>query len=271
MNKRPYPDSQRCFHDDGYYFPVSCLASEEAHAYRLKLERFEAERGGPLTGKYRHKMHLLLTWVNELMRHSRILDAVEEILGPDILCWNTNFFIKEPRSPDFISWHQDATYWGLDNNCLQVAAWLALSPSNVDSGCMRIIPGTHKRQLEHVDTYAANNMLQRGQHIAEFLDESRAVNLVLEPGEISLHHVLIAHSSNPNSTADRRIGIAMRYVSPRIKQHGGFRDSATLVRGSDHFGNFEMEPRPKRDMEPHMIALHSKITSAHYEFETRLV
>ena len=122
MNKRLYADSQRRFLAEGYYFPIHCFTSEEAHAYRLKLEGFEAEHGEPLSGKYRHKMHLLLTWVNELMRHPLILDAVEGILGPDILCWNTNFFIKEAGSPDYISWHQDATYWGLDDSDLQIAA-----------------------------------------------------------------------------------------------------------------------------------------------------
>ena len=110
-----------------------------------------AATGGPLTGRYRHKMHLMLTWVDRLMRHPVILDAAEDVLGPDILCWNTNFFIKEACSSDYISWRQDATYWGLGGSDV-MSVWIALSPSRVESGCMRVIPGSHARQLRHIDT-----------------------------------------------------------------------------------------------------------------------
>src|SRR4051794_1027753 len=101
---------------DGYHFPVRVLSADDARNYRQRLEARERALGGPLSGDMRHKVHLLFTWANELARHPRILDAVESIIGPDILCWSTTFFTKEASSPSFVSWHQDATYWGLSTD-----------------------------------------------------------------------------------------------------------------------------------------------------------
>ena len=258
MGKILSTEASEQFHRDGYCFPLSVLTPGQADDYRSRLEAFEARQGEVLSGSYRHKTHLLFKWVNELMRHPIMLDAVEDLLGPDLLCWNTNFFIKEPRMPAFISWHQDATYWGLGGEDV-VSAWVALSPSKPDSGCMRVMPGTHTRQLEHIDSDAEHNVVARGQTIARELDEARAVDLILKPGEISLHHILIAHSSPPNSSNERRIGVAFRYVAPHVRQQGGFADSAALVRGVDRHGHFEHEPTPRGDLEPDMIAYHESL------------
>ena len=98
----------RQYRDLGYCAPVPVLSGAEADGLRRMLETFETSGRG-MQGAVRHKPHLLFTWLNDLIRHPRILDAVEDIIGPDILCWGTSFFIKEPRNPGYVSWHQDST------------------------------------------------------------------------------------------------------------------------------------------------------------------
>src|SRR5215468_11246101 len=196
-----------------------------------------------------------------MIRHPRILDAIEDILGPDILCWSTSFFIKEPRDPGFVSWHQDATYWGLSEPEV-ITAWVAFTPSNRANGCMRVIPGSHRAQLKHVDTFAKDNLLTRGQEIAAEVDESQAVDIVLSPGQFSLHHVLLIHGSDPNPSDDRRIGFAIRYIPTYVRQVAGSHDSAALVRGEDRYHHFEPEPRPDTDMSPTAVAYHAAVTRA---------
>src|SRR5438552_1033295 len=230
MGKRLSRAAIEEYQRDGYYFPVSVLPAGEAREYRERLELIERDLGGPLRGVYRIKPHLLLTWLAELVRHPAILDAVEDVIGPDILCWNTSFFTKEARSPGFVSWHQDATYWGLSEPDV-VTAWVAFTESSVESGAQRMIPGTHHRQVEHRDTFAPNNLLSRGQEIAVEVDEATAVDIVLHPGEMSLHHVRMFHGSPANRSADRRIGFAVRYLPTRVRQVAGTADSALLVRG----------------------------------------
>jgi hypothetical protein len=249
----------QAYRRNGFHFPIRVLTSGEAAGYRRKLEAAEAELGGPLPALYRQKTHLLYTWASELVHHPKILDAVEDLLGPDILCWSSSFFTKEPASAEYISWHQDATYWGLSEN-EEVTAWVALTPSTSERGCMAVIPGTHKKQVSHRDTFAEHNMLTRGQEISVEVDESKAVQIILEPGEMSLHHILLFHGSRPNRSKDRRIGFAIRYIPTRIRQVVGERDSATLVRGEDRYGHFELEPTPKRDFDPEMVALHKAIS-----------
>jgi len=184
---------------------------------------------------------------------------VEDVIGPDILCWNTSFFTKEARSPGFVSWHQDATYWGLSEPDV-VTAWVAFTESTSRNGNMRVVPGSHRTPVPHVDTFDPDNLLTRGQEVTVEVDESQAADILLQAGEMSLHHVLIVHGSGANPSDDRRIGFAIRYIPTRVRQTGGPRDSATLVRGEDAFGHFEPEPRPDADLDPAMLALHAEIS-----------
>ena len=244
------------FRRDGYYFPLPALSASEVAHCRERLEAHEAEIGEPLQGNFRHKAHLLFTWVDALVHHPKILDPVETILGPNLLCWTTNFFIKEANSPGFVSWHQDAFYWGLSKDDV-VTAWVALSPANLESGCMKFVPGSQTQDhLQHVDTFHKDNLLSRGQEIAVKIDTERTVDCILNPGEMSLHHVKVVHGSEPNRSNDRRIGLAIRYIPTDVKQLK-VRDSATLVRGVDNDGNFDHEPRPKRDLDDAALAAHA--------------
>lgn len=256
MPKMLSPEAIDQYGSRGYYAPVRAFSEEEARGYRGLLEAHEARAGGPLQGNWRVKTHLLFTWVDRLVHHESILDCVEDILGPDILCWTTNFFIKEPKSPGFVSWHQDAAYWGLDPEDV-VTAWVALSHSNDVSGCMKVVPGTHREShIPHVDTFHENNLLTRGQEIAVEVDESQAVSLPLRPGEFSLHHIKLVHGSAPNRSDDRRIGLAIRYIPAHVRQTK-HRDSAMLVRGVDRFGHFDLEPRPGGDLDEAALAAHA--------------
>ena len=255
MTRRLTTDEIARYRNDGFHFPVRVMSSEDAGAYRRRLEDHERATGAPIAGNMRHKVHLLFTWANDLARHPAILDAVEDLIGPDILCWSSTFFIKEARSPSFVSWHQDATYWGLSTDEV-VTAWVAFADAPVESGAMRFWPGSHlRKQLEHRDTFDDNNLLSRGQEIAVDVPEGAGVDVPLKAGEMSLHHVLLAHASGPNTTGDRRIGFALRYIPPHVRQLK-VRDSATLVRGQDPFGNFDPEPAPKADLDAAAVATH---------------
>lgn len=252
-------EAVRQYHETGFYAPVRALSAGEAGDLRRRLEAHEAERGA-MAGHLRHKSHLLFTWLNDLIRHPGILDAVEDIIGPNILCWGTSFFIKEPRNPSYVSWHQDSTYWGLEPADI-VTAWVALSESSLANGAMRVIPGSHKMaQVPHRDTFAPDNLLSRGQEIAVAVDADRAVALPLKPGEMSLHHVRLVHGSEPNPSDQRRIGFAIRYLPTHVRQVVGTRDSATLVRGVDEYHNFAPERRPESDLSAAALAHHAEIT-----------
>ena len=257
MPKRLDPAAIEAYRRDGYYFPVRVFSPQEAARSRAALEAHEAAAGRPLQGKWRVKTHLLFTWADSIVHHAPILDAVEDLIGPDILCWTTNFFIKEPASPGFVSWHQDAAYWGLQPEEV-VTAWVALSESNARSGCMKVMPGTHREShIPHVDTFAENNMLTRGQEIAVEVDATRAVPVMLQPGEMSLHDIKLVHGSEPNGSDDRRIGLAIRYLPAHVRQTKN-RDSAMLVRGVDRYGHFDPEPRPKRDLDAEALRAHAE-------------
>ncbi len=250
---------------DGYFFPIEVLDTEEVARYRGALERYEAAQGHPLSGPVRSKSHLLFTWVDELIRHPLVLDAVEDLIGADILCWNTLWWVKEPHSDTFVSWHQDLRYWGLDTNDL-VTVWLALSPANLASGCMRILPGSHRGELlPHRDEYKDENLLTRGQEISVPIDESKTVPMELAPGQASLHNVRLAHGSGRNETTDRRIGLSMHYMPTSARQLAAEWDSASLVRGEDRHHHFALAPRPRHDFDEQAVRFHEQASTAFRE------
>ncbi len=259
MPKLLDPEQVAAFHRDGFVAPVSALSPGETATYRRRFENYERAHDGWYTLSKGQKIHLLQTWAAELVRNDRILDAVEDVLGPDVMCWGTSLFVKDARDPHVVSWHQDSTYWVLDMPHV-VTAWMALSASTRESGCMKMIPGSHaSQQIPHRDTLAEHNLLTRGQEVAVEVDESKAAYIELAPGEISLHHVRTVHASEPNRADDRRIGVALRYIAPDVHQLNCERDSAMLVRGEDRFGNFVHEKPPERDMDADALEEHARI------------
>jgi len=183
---------------------------------------------------------------------------VMDILGPDLLCWAASFFAKAPGEPEHVPWHQDATYWGLSEP-RALTAWIAFSPSLRENGCMRVVPRTHLGPAPHRDTFSASNMLPGREEVALDIDEAQVVNVVLQPGEMSLHDLLIVHGSRPNDGGVRRVGFAVRYIAGDLAQTGVERVSATLISGRDH-GTFDLETEPEGEFHPAALRRHAEIT-----------
>ncbi len=235
---------------DGYCFPFDAMTSNQAGQYRHQLESIEArarQENLNQTIWFTHA-NFVLPFVDEMTRLPAVLEPVKAILGPNLLVWNASFFIKEPNTPGFVSWHQDLTYWGL-NGADEITAWIALSPATMRSGCMRFVPGSHTRDVvAHRDTFADANMLSRGQELAVDVHEEDAVEVELKPGQMSLHHGHIFHASGANRSGDRRIGLAIRYITPTMKQRAGEKTYAHLVAGEDSIGNFNLLDAPQAIM-----------------------
>ena len=252
--KATNPEIRDRYAAEGCAFPIPVLSRSEAAAYRARLEETERRLGDERPFPYL-KPYLALTLVNELVRLPAVLDVVEGIIGPDILVWDGALIVKEPHTSGRFTWHQDLTYWGLSPKEGVVSTWLALSPSTPESGCVKMIPGTHTEEiLPHRDTFGDDNMLSRGQEIAADIDESLAVDVALEPGQMSIHHPHLFHRSAPNRSGDRRIGMNVQYIAPYVKQVVGRSDSAMPVRGRDGHGNFEVETPPVADFAPESMA-----------------
>ena len=235
------------YHRDGFLSPLRVLSSSKVEGYLKKYRTFYLRHNPNFDAKsvLRSKPHLVFPWLYDLVTSPTITDHVSKILGPNLLAWGSSFFAKQAHDAGFVSWHQDANYWGLEPHNV-LTAWVAFSPSKASNGCMRVIPGSQLgASLDHQDTFSKDNLLTRGQEIIADLDENKAIDLELEPGEMSLHHVNIVHGSERNESNVDRIGFAIRYISTEVKQTAG-KTSATLARGIDHFGNFDHEPRPTR-------------------------
>ena len=238
------------YHDEGFISPVRVISEVEALSIKAELEEVEANFPDEINAESRNNLHLSFAFLDTLAHHPIIVDAMEDLIGPDIALWASVMFTKEPASKDYVSWHQDATYMGL-NSIDFPTPWIALSPSNKETGCMTMISGSHKSSIQiHEDTFAENNILTRGQ-IIEDIDESKGVALILEPGEMSIHHGAIIHGSQPNKSNQRRIGFSLQsYIPPSIKQVVG-RNIWTHIRGQKRQDKDGMTlERPKHNMDP---------------------
>ena len=242
------------YRERGILHPLRAIAGAEADALHA---RYQANAGF-IKGRNNQKPHLLYTWLDALVRDPRIVDAVESLLGPNLWCWGAQFFAKPPGDAAYVSWHQDATYWGLSSPDV-ATAWVALTPSTRESGCMQVVPGTHRTQVPHEDRFDDANLLSRGQEVAVKVDPKAVVDVELQPGEMSLHHVLLFHGSEPNRSTHPRVGFAIRYVPTHVRQLSPIRDSALLVRGRDDYGHFEPEQSPESDLHPAAVARHGAI------------
>jgi chlorinating enzyme len=244
---------------DGFVFPVDAFSPAQALAWRQRLEAFEAAQGQQLTRGHNFKPHLLFTWVDAIVHHPAVLDAVEDLIGPDILLYHLSVWPKNARDPAYVGWHQDATYFGLEPP-IQVTAWVALTDASTEAGCMEVIPGSHRLgQLNHAEQKdAVNNLLSRGQTITETFDRSRTEFMPVRAGQMSLHHTHLVHNSRPNQTDDRRIGLGISYIPTHVRCTSQQRVSAMLVRGVDRFHHFDDEPRPTVDFGDAERAFHAE-------------
>ena len=237
------------FAEHGFAAPLPVMTEQAADALYQRVAAIHRDHPDQANQALRSNCHLLFPWLYDLTLDNQVLDAVETVVGPDILVWSAGFFHKQPRSESFVSWHQDSTYWGLEPPDI-VTAWIALTPSLPESGCMRVVPGSHKRgQIRHTDTFSDGNLLSRGQEVNVEVDEGTAHDIALRPGEMSLHHVRLIHGSKPNRSVLPRVGFAVRYIPTHVRQIGG-RTLAYLVRGNDAYSHFDTPRRPDSDMSP---------------------
>jgi non-haem Fe2+, alpha-ketoglutarate-dependent halogenase len=248
---------------DGFLFPIPALTRDEIGACLAGLRRLEAELGCPVAEaevKWRSHAYAHSPWFNDLIRHPRILDAIEDVIGPNILAWTSTFFIKEPHAPTYAAWHQDGTYFGLEPH-EQVCAWVALTDATAEAGCMEQLSFQGMpRQYRHAALGLAHSINRAGQTITEPFDDSSPVAMALPAGSFSLHHELAAHRSAPNRASHRRIGIGLNYVPTHVRVNSPVRLKAMLVRGEDRHGHFELIDPPSAECDPAALAVHQEVS-----------
>lgn len=242
------------YEKDGFLCPLKALEGEDAKALCDDIAAFGRRHQVKEALILRNKAHLRMPSLIPVIKSPAVLDAVEGILGPDILCWGSSFFIKEPGGSEFVAWHQDSYYWDMEPDDVCVV-WIALQPSTLENGAMRVVPGTHAvpTKAHKASDQGSANMLFTHEEIAIDVNEADTVACVLQPGEMSIHHMGIIHGSGRNNTDTRRIGYSITYLAPHVR-HGGKRNSAMLVRGEDRFGHFQPDPVSEQEMNPEISA-----------------
>lgn len=250
---------------DGFLSPFPLLDAIALKACQDGLARFEHWLGGPVNAiedlKWRTMPYLHAPWAAALARHPRILDVVEDLLGPDLLVYTSTFFIKEPHSPTIAAWHQDSTYYGLEPK-EEVTVWVALSEANEAAGCMEALSFKGRpRQLSHVSRVVKNSVNRAAQVITEPLDEGAPVGMPLKAGEFSMHHGLCPHRSGPNTADHRRIGLGINYIPASVRPVGSVKPAAMLVRGVDRYGHFELMQPARSERDAAGLAAHERAVS----------
>lgn len=245
------------YHRDGYLCPVPILTPDQAADYRQKLERLEQLGGGRFTGIHRTKFYLRYKWAYELATLPSMLDAVEDLIGPDILLYHNTTWLKHAGDEAYVTWHQDNIYIGVEP-CELLSFWIALTPSKEENGCMQVLPGTHRGGVYPLGKpdLSEKSMLPSGMQTAFDVSTIDPVAMPLEAGKASIHHAEIIHGSLPNRANQRRMGITFMYMPAHVHQRGERRTSALLVRGEDRYGNFDAETPPARDDDPNGIKRH---------------
>jgi non-haem Fe2+, alpha-ketoglutarate-dependent halogenase len=258
MSKKLTPEQIAAYERDGYVCPVEAFSTAQARHWRDRLEDFERAEGRKMSRGHNFKPHLLFPWVDEIVHAPEILDAVEDLIGPDLRLFHLSVWPKDAGSGTYVSWHQDATYFALKPAC-HVTAWVALTDAPVEAGCMEVVPGSHKLgQLRHAEMQDPHNLLSRGQALTVDVDRTKTAYMPVKAGQFSLHHTHLVHNSRPNRSTDRRIGLGLSYIPTSAHCTSSTRVTAMLVRGQDRYGHFDDERRPKIEAGPDERAFHEK-------------
>lgn len=242
------------YQQDGILFPIDLFSGEEIAACRREFDRLDETEGVDRAQGRNRQRHFDLEFVWRLAAHPTLIGVMRELLGPDLLLLATDFFVKygSPEANAFVAWHQDVTYWGLEPPEAHTA-WIAIDDSDVENGCMRVIPGSHRRGIAtHGTSRRAGNQLSINQEIPdELVDTSSAVDVELRAGQISVHDGHLFHASQPNRSHRRRCGMTARFIRPNVRQAEanslGSDWRPVLVAGEDRFGNFNLAERPFAD------------------------
>ena len=242
------------YDDEGFVCPINIFSKEKAKEIRNEIELIENKIPEELEKSGRYNAHLISPLLDEVTHNSKVLDAVESIIGENILVCGTTLFIKNPNEKGFVSYHQDAKYIGLEPHNW-VTAWVAITDSNEENGCMRMWSGSHKDKLkDHDQKFNEGNLLTRGQTVKNVpKDETKP--LILKAGQMSLHHPTVVHGSDLNESNDRRIGFVIQsYIGTNVKQVLG-KNSVQLARGVDRFNYHEIIGRPQNLLDSKDIKL----------------
>jgi len=234
------------FEAEGYAAPLDVLSSDEVLRYRREYDLLEADRKARGITARPTQQHFVYKPFWDLATHPRVQELMTSVIGPDVVLIATGIFSKSPGEGEkYVAWHQDTAYWGLDPN-FAVTSWVAIDDSDIENGCLRVIPGTHHELLPHAKADVAGNILGMDQEVdPESIDPSQAVDLQLKAGQASLHHGLTVHGSNPNRSNRRRCGLTIRCTTPAVKPVAGvFADKPILLCGEDRYGHFQYLPRP---------------------------
>ena len=248
MGKLLTGEQTRSFREEGIVFPLRVLAADEAVQYRERCDALECDLGGrPRTIEVR-QMHLHFPWAHRLATGQRVLDAVEDLLGPNLLVWATELFAKHARDAAVsIGWHRDGPYMGLDPE-RTVTAWIALTPSQAANGCMRYVREADRKSAHTWHTRQERRPGSEENRVPAVADEQLR-DVELAAGEMSLHDVFVLHGSGPNHGGEKRVGFAIRFTTPECRPASG-RPTAILARGEDRFGHFELAAPPQGDGDP---------------------
>jgi len=262
------PEQADFFHHNGFLFPIPSLTSAETKRCLDGLARLEASLGCSVADadpKWRSHGHYHSLWLADLVSHPRILDAIEDLIGPDILVWTSTFFIKDAGSETYAAWHQDGGYFGIEPK-VSVCAWVALTEATRDAGCMEQLSFHGRPRLyHHVPLGLKNSINRAGQTIAEPFDETNPTAMALPAGSFSLHHELAIHRSAPNRAKHRRVGIGINYMPPSARIDSDVRCKAMLVRGEDRYGHFDLAPPAGGERDAAALALHQEATDRYRE------
>lgn len=247
MGKRLSDDQVERYRRDGFLYPIDVFSPERARFYLDQLEEFERRDGRDFGKGHNFKPHLLFRWVDEIVHDPAVLDPVEDLIGPNIRLYHLSIWPKHAHDPAFVSWHQDATYFGLEP-ALHTTAWVALTDAPVEAGCMEVVSGSHQRgQMHHGQFDSPHNLLSRGQTLTGDFDRNHTEFMAVRAGQMSLHHTHLIHRSGPNQSNHRRVGLGISYIPTSVRCQTRTRQTAMLVRGEDRYNHFDDEPRPQVD------------------------
>ena len=236
------------FQEDGFFFPYEVYTPEEARNLWKKFNSLEKELGEEPQNRFRIKAQLPFPWLCDVVSHPKLLDALEDLIGPNILCWGASFFTKKANDPRFISWHTDSFVYGFEPS-ETVTAWLGFNDSTKESGCLRYIPGSHKETAIHEIKPDPDNLATLGQNVIN-VQEEKAVYAELKAGQVVFHHESVVHSSGPNTANHPRIGFSIHYVAPHVRETRFEGATAMLLRGEDNYGFWGADPVPKKTSTP---------------------
>lgn len=257
------------YRDSGFFFPYRLMPRANALEVSERVLAFgrsdvPKRYQDPQNQLYVLKAHLIYDWADAMSHDSGLLDAIESLIGPDLMIWSSGVFWKDAKSGAFVSWHQDATNFELDDADGVVRAWCALTPATLANGTMTFLPGGHRLgQVPHIDKKQKGELLSRGETMDMVIDETKTVPVLVDAGEVSFHHLYTPHNSGPNNSDKPRVNYVITFINPKVAPRVG-PDSAMLVRGKDRYGHYEQEPRPKGHMDADAMRAHRRYMTMRY-------